>query len=69
MRLGTEFLLLYGGVHPWSDQNGMYSHLDEVEMTERCRKEHGLMGISAEDLVSKKYSISRKDMQPFHISI
>ena len=53
------------GVHPWSDQNGMYSHLDEVEMTERCRKEHGLMGISAEDLVSKKYSISRKDMQPF----
>ena len=57
--------LIIWGVHPWSDQNGMYSHLDEVEMTERCRKEHGLMGISAEDLISKKYDISRKDIQPY----
>ena len=57
--------LIIWGVHPWSDQNGMYSHLDEVEMTERCRKEHGLMGISAEDLISKKSEISRKDVQPF----
>ena len=28
----------YMGVHPWADQNGMFSHLDEVEMTERWKK-------------------------------
>ena len=34
--------LIFWGVHPWSDQTGMYQHINEVEMTERCRKEHGL---------------------------
>ena len=53
------------GVQPWSEQTGMFSHFDEAEMTERCRKEHGLMGISAEDLVDKDAGISRSDMQPF----
>ena len=57
--------LIVWGVHPWSDQTGMFSHLDEVEMTERCRKEHGLMGISAEDLVDESQGISRADVQPF----
>jgi N-acetyl sugar amidotransferase len=56
--------LIIWGVHPWSDQNGMFSHLDEVEMTERCRKEHPLMGISAEDLL-KSNTITRRDIQPF----
>ena len=57
--------LIVWGVHPWSDQTGMYSHLDEVEMTERCRKEHGLMGIAAEDIVSAADGITRADVQPF----
>ena len=57
--------LIVWGVHPWSDQTGMFSHLDEVEMTERCRKEHGLMGISAEDLVDEDQGIRRADVQPF----
>lgn len=57
--------LIVWGVHPWSDQTGMYSHLDEVEMTERCRKEHGLMGFAAEDLISAEDRISRPDVQPF----
>jgi N-acetyl sugar amidotransferase len=57
--------LIIWGVHPWSDQTGMYSHLDEVEMTERCRKEHGLMGFAAEDLISAEDGISRSDVQPF----
>lgn len=56
--------LIIWGVHPWSDQNGMFSHLDEVEMTERCRKEHPLMGISAENLL-KSNIITRRDIQPF----
>lgn len=57
--------LIIWGVHPWSEQTGMFSHLDEVEMTERCRKEHGLMGIAAEDLISPADRISRSDLQPF----
>ncbi len=57
--------LIIWGVQPWSEQTGMFSHLDEVEMTERCRKEHGLMGIAAEDLVDQAGGITRVDVQPF----
>ena len=57
--------LIIWGVQGWSEQNGMFSHLDEVEMTERCRKEHCLMGISAEDLIDSEADISRSDVQPF----
>lgn len=57
--------LIVWGIHPWSDQTGMFSHLDEVEMTERCRKEHGLMGIAAEDLIDEAAGITRADVQPF----
>ena len=46
---------------PWKNSEEFYdmqakdlfSHLDEVEMTHTCRKEHALMGISAEDLVHR----------------
>lgn len=57
--------LIIWGVQPWSEQTGMFSHLDEVEMTERCRKEHGLMGIAAEDLIDTEAGISQGDVQPF----
>jgi N-acetyl sugar amidotransferase len=57
--------LIIWGVHPWSDQTGMYSHLDEVEMTERCRKEHGLMGLAAEDLIDEAAGVTRRDVQPW----
>jgi hypothetical protein len=43
----------------------MFSHLDEAEMTERCRKEHGLMGIAAEDLLTAESGLARADIQPF----
>jgi hypothetical protein len=57
--------LVIWGVQPWSEQTGMFSHLDESEMTERSRKEHGLMGLSAEDLIDSNAGISRSDVQPF----
>jgi N-acetyl sugar amidotransferase len=57
--------LIIWGVQPWSEQTGMYSHLDEVEMTERCRKEHGLMGFAAEDLIDASTGITRRDVQPW----
>jgi hypothetical protein len=56
--------LIFWGVHPWSDQTGMYQHINEVEMTERCRKEHGLFGVSAEDFIGSE-KLSRSDMQNF----
>jgi len=57
--------LIIWGVHGWSEQVGMYSHLDEVEMTERVRKEHGLMGLDAFDMIDEDAGISRQDIQPF----
>ena len=57
--------LIIWGLQPWSEQTGMFSHLDESEMTERCRKEHGLMGIGAEDLIDPQNGINRSDVQPF----
>ncbi len=57
--------LIVWGVHGWSEQTGMFSHLDEVEMTERCRKEHGLIGISAEDLIDEAAGVARQDVEPF----
>lgn len=57
--------LIVWGVHGWSDQVGMFSHLDEVEMTKRIRKEHSLMTMDAEDLVNDEAGISRRDVQPF----
>jgi N-acetyl sugar amidotransferase len=57
--------LIIWGVQGWSEQTGMYSHLDEVEMTERCRKEHALMGFAAEDLIDAEEGITRRDVQPW----
>lgn len=57
--------MILWGVHGWSEQTGMFSHLDEVEMTERCRKEHALLGRSAEDLVDDAAGVSWRDLQPW----
>jgi hypothetical protein len=45
--------LIIWGAHQGLDQVGMFSHLDEVEMTRKYRKEHDLMGFEAEDLISE----------------
>jgi len=42
--------LIVWGLHQGVDQVGMFSHLDEVEMTRKYRKEHDLMGFEPEDL-------------------
>lgn len=56
--------LIVWGVHPWSEQSGMFSHLDEVEMTERCRVEHALMGIYGKELVDEK-NVHASDLLAF----
>ena len=45
--------LIIWGCHQGVDQVGMFSHLDEVEMTRRYRKNHDLMGFEAEDILEQ----------------
>jgi N-acetyl sugar amidotransferase len=57
--------LIIWGVHQGIDQVGMFSHLDEVEMTRKYRKEHDLMGFEAEALVQNSDYITVDDMEQF----
>jgi len=57
--------LIVWGLNGWIDQVGMFSHLDEVEMTKKVRKEHALMGIDAESMVDEKAGVTRRDIQPY----
>lgn len=55
--------LIVWGAHQGIDQVGMFSHLDEVEMTRKYRKEHDLMGYEAEDLLGD--GLEEPDLRPF----
>jgi N-acetyl sugar amidotransferase len=57
--------LIIWGAHQGIDQVGMFSHLDEVEMTRKYRKEHDLMGIEAEDLVKTDNNLTPEDLEQF----
>lgn len=57
--------LIVWGAHQGNDQVGMFSHLDEVEMTRKYRKEHDLMGLEAEDLVKGAEEITLDDMEQY----
>lgn len=54
--------LIVWGAHQGVDQVGMFSHLDEVEMTRKYRKEHDLMGYEAEDLIDDFDGIAERDI-------
>ena len=43
--------LIIWGAHQGIEQVGMFSHLHNVEMTRRYRKDHDLMGFEADDLL------------------
>lgn len=57
--------LIVWGVHQGCDQVGMFSHLDEVEMTRKYRKDHDLMGYEAEDLVRQAMLVNYDDVRSF----
>ena len=63
--VGFKIPLIIWGAHQGCDQVGMFSHLDEVEMTRKYRKEHDLMGCEAEDLINDKDGIAERDVVPF----
>jgi N-acetyl sugar amidotransferase len=67
VQVATKFKipLIIWGAHQGLDQVGMFSHLDEVEMTRKYRKEHDLMGYEAEDLISDFDEINEKNITPF----
>jgi len=58
--------LIIWGAHQGLDQVGMYSHLDEVEMTRKYRKEHDLMGLEAEDLLDNSGLVESDLLQFFY---
>tara|TARA_X000001036_G_C20678736_1_gene805153 strand:+ start:264 stop:1514 length:1251 start_codon:yes stop_codon:yes gene_type:complete len=58
--------LIIWGVHQGCDQVGMFSHLDEVEMTRKYRKEHDLMGFEAEDLLGEGYDLTENDLLNYY---
>lgn len=57
--------LIIWGAHQGIDQVGMFSHLDEVEMTRKYRKEHDLMGLEAEDLLDEFDGVTEDDITQF----
>lgn len=69
MQIAVKFKipLIIWGVHQGIDQVGMFSHLDEVEMTRKYRKEHDLMGYEAEDLIDDFDEITEEEIKPFYV--
>lgn len=65
MAIKFKIPLIIWGAHQGIDQVGMFSHLDEVEMTRKYRKEHDLMGFEAEDLINNFDLINEDDIQQY----
>ena len=65
MAVKFKIPLIIWGAHQGVDQVGMFSHLDEVEMTRKYRKEHDLMGFEAEDMINNFDNITEKDISQF----
>ncbi|MDP4013846.1 MAG: N-acetyl sugar amidotransferase [Candidatus Nanopelagicales bacterium] len=57
--------LIIWGPHQGVEQVGMYSHLDNVEMSRRYRKEHDLMGHEAGDLLQSFSDLRDQDVWQF----
>lgn len=65
MAVKFKIPLIVWGAHQGIDQVGMFSHLDEVEMTRKYRKEHDLMGYEAEDLIDDFDGVSERDITQY----
>lgn len=54
--------LIIWGAHQGLEQVGMFSHLHNVEMTRRYRKDHDLMGLEADDLLNIFDNLHEQDI-------
>ena len=61
--------LIIWGAHQGLEQVGMFSHLNEVEMTRRYRKDHDLMGYEADDLLSIFDNLNEADIWQYRYPI
>ena len=57
--------LIVWGHHQGLDQVGMFSHLNEVEMTRKYRKEHDLFGVEGADLIHETDGVKLEHVRPF----
>ena len=57
--------LIIWGVNGWLDQVAMFSHFDNVEMTKKVRKEHGLRRFNPSNFLKFSKNLSKKDLQAF----
>lgn len=60
--LSHKIPLIIWGAHQGLEQVGMFSHLHEVEMTRRYRKDHDLMGYEPDDLLEVYDSLNEEDI-------
>ncbi|MDB9992260.1 N-acetyl sugar amidotransferase [Amylibacter sp.] len=54
--------LIIWGAHQGLEQVGMFSHLNDVQMTRRYRKDHDLMGFEADDLMNTFNTLLEEDI-------
>jgi hypothetical protein len=57
--------LIIWGAHQGIEQVGMFSYMDEVEMTKRYRKDHDLFGVDAEDLIKSYNNLNEEDVNDY----
>ncbi len=57
--------LIIFSAHQGIDQVGMFSHLDEVEMTRKYRTEHDLLNLEIETLINKHPHLDRLNLEAF----
>lgn len=57
--------LIIWGAHQGNEQVGMFSHTHEVEMTRRYRKDHDLMGLEADDLLTPFNTLKESDIHQY----
>jgi len=57
--------LVIWGAHQGLDQVGMFSHLDEVEMTRKYREDHDLMQLDEDALLAAADGLRAPDVEPY----
>lgn len=57
--------LVIWGAHQGLDQVGMFSHLDEVEMTRKYREDHDLMQLDEEALLDQADGLEAGDLEQY----
>ena len=54
--------MIIWGAHQGIEQVGMFSHLNNVEMSRRYREDHDLFGVDAKELVNIKSNLNDEDI-------